>query len=455
MDSVIALIARWESLGRRALPQRYPRGVQLALSVALLLLVGGALLRDLMYLRSVPGMIPIDDVFAYECYARAFWHGTRALADGPLIQYCGDHRWLFWTAPPQAFHTLPREYPAPSLALFSLPLLWPFASYSMTYMVLLAVVVFSVTAYLVVRRLLLCAAAFALYVLVGGWATALARYDLVPGVLVLVALILAERSRYIPAYLMLAAAALLKVYPGFVALVLALQQWGAGGAFPRRAAAVFSLAILAGLLPGALLNPSGFLGPLSYNGIRPPQIESIPGSLLWLSGKIGGDVHVRLTYHSVNVLGTLAGPVSWIATLLFIAGVALVCLRAWRGQDSLGRSFVLVLLVMLSTSKLLSPQYLLWLFPVVAYVEGLRLRWLAVALLTVLIYPYGYGLDLSIVRLPDHPLFMSAILARNAVLVAVTIAYLTVPKQVSTVDQAPAPNRDPRRLQPRHTLVST
>ncbi|MDB5057174.1 MAG: hypothetical protein JWO59_646, partial [Chloroflexi bacterium] len=190
MDSVIALIARWESLGRRALPQRYPRGVQLALSVALLLLVGGALLRDLMYLRSVPGMIPIDDVFAYECYARAFWHGTRALADGPLIQYCGDHRWLFWTAPPQAFHTLPREYPAPSLALFSLPLLWPFASYSMTYMVLLAVVVFSVTAYLVVRRLLLCAAAFALYVLVGGWATALARYDLVPGVLVLAALIL-------------------------------------------------------------------------------------------------------------------------------------------------------------------------------------------------------------------------------------------------------------------------
>jgi hypothetical protein len=258
--------------------------------------------------------------------------------------------------------------------------------------------------------------------------------------LVLVALILAERSRYIPAYLTLAAAALLKVYPGFVAPVLLLHQWRTRGTAPRREAAVFSLAILAGMLPGALLNPSGFVGPLSYNGLRPPQIESVTGSLLWLSEKIGGNAQVRLTYHSLNVLGTTAAAVSWITTALFAAGVILVCLRAWRGQDSLGRSFVLILLVMLCTSKLLSPQYLLWLFPVVAYVEGLRLRWLVVALLTLMIFPYGYGLDLSIVRLPDHPQFMSVILARNAVLVALTIAYLTVPKRISTVDAIHSPD---------------
>jgi hypothetical protein len=85
----------------------------------------------------------------------------------------------------------------------------------------------------------------------------------------------------------------------------------------------------------------------------------------------------------------------------------------------------------LSTSKLLSPQYLLWVFPVVAYVEGLRLRWVLVAVLTLVIFPYGYGLDASLIRLPNHPLFMAAIFARNGILVAVTFAYLAAAEHAS------------------------
>jgi hypothetical protein len=297
-------------------------------------------------------------------------------------------------------------------------------------MVLCAAIVGGVTAYLVARWLLLSAAAFAAYVLVGGWATALARYDLIPGVLVLVALILAQRSRYAPAYVLLAVAALLKVYPGFVALVLAVHQWRASGRPPIREASVFVLVLLVVSLPGAVLNWQGFIAPITYNGPRPPQIESVIGSFLWLSGKIGGQVEVRLTYHSVNVLGNLAGPASWLITALFAGGVILACRRAWRGQDSLERSFVLILLVMLCTSKLLSPQYFLWLFPVVAYVEGLRTRWLLLAGLTFLVYPFGYELDHSLILLPRHPMFMGSILARNCLLVLITVAYLAWQRSV-------------------------
>jgi len=436
MDRLIRLLVWWEGLNRRALPARFPRPLARILGCVLLLGVAGALLRDIVYLRGQPGMIPNDDVFAYQCYARAFWQGPHAIAAAPITHFCADPRWRFWTAPPVAFHTLPREYPAPALAVFSLPLLWPFAPYASTYMVLLGLLILGVTGYFVWRRLLLSAAAFALYVLVGGWATALERFDLVPGMLVVAALILAERSRRMGAYLLLAGAAVLKVYPGFVAAVLATRQWRQDGVLPRRELGAFVLAILAAALPFAILNPRGFLGPLSYDGARPPQIESIPGSLLWLSGKIGVPVQVKLTYHSVNVVGYLAGPVSWIATGLFIAGVILVCRRAWRGTVSLPGSCVLVLLVMLSTSKILSPQYLLWLFPVAAYVEGLRARWLLVAGLTLVIFPYGYRLDLSLVKLPEHPLFMASILARNAVLVALTLAYLLKPERASTADLA-------------------
>jgi hypothetical protein len=133
---------------------------------------------------------------------------------------------------------------------------------------------------------------------------------------------------------------------------------------------------------------------------------------------------VVLSYHSLNVVGSLGGPLAWLATALLAAGLLLVYRRALQGRDALGRSFVLALLVTLCGGKLLSPQYLLWLLPVAAYAEGLRARWLLVSLLTLAIYPNAYTLDISLVRLPNHPLFMLAILGRNAALLGITTLYL-------------------------------
>jgi hypothetical protein len=433
MDRLKALPALWQSADRRALPPACSGRFRLLVSGLVLALAAGLLGRDLVYLRSIPGVIPIDDVFAYECYARAFWRGGQALVDSPHTILCADHRWLFWTAPPRAFHTMPREYPAPALAVFSLPLLWPFAPYDLTYMVLLAALVFGVAVWLARQRLELSCLAFVLSMAIGGWATALARYDLLPGVLVLGALVAAERGRPLVAYLLLVAATLLKIYPGFLIPALALHQWRTEGKAPRRELAIAAIVLVAGFLPGALLNPGGFVGPLHYNALRPPQIESLAGALLWLAGAIAGGVRVRLTYHSVNVIGALAGPVAWLATLGLAAGLLVAYRRAWLGRDGLGRSFMLVLLVTLCGSKLLSPQYLLWLFPLAAYAEGLRLRWLLVAALTLLIYPYGYGLDNSLIRLPTHPLFMGAILARDGLLAAITAFYLAQGAALSPV----------------------
>jgi hypothetical protein len=54
----------------------------------------------------------------------------------------------------------------------------------------------------------------------------------------------------------------------------------------------------------------------------------------------------------------------------------------------------------------------------------LRARWLLVSLLTLAIYPNAYTLDHSLVHLPNHPLFMLAILGRNAALLALVTTYL-------------------------------
>ncbi len=273
-------------INRRCLPDRTPRAVQAALIVVLLGTVGWNLVRDVAYLRTVP----IDDIFAYECYARAFWHGPAAMTDAPHTRQCAAHAFQFWTAPPRAFHTLPREYPAPALAVYTMPLLVPFAPYDVTFMVMMGLLTFGVTAWLAVRRLFLSAVAFALYVLVGGWATALARYDLIPSVLTVVALVLAERRRWNWAYALLAAGTLLKVYPALLVPVLAVQQWRITGEPPWRQIGLYIVVTVGGLLPGALLDPHNFIQPLIVNSVRPPQIESIAGSLLWLSGRLGNTV---------------------------------------------------------------------------------------------------------------------------------------------------------------------
>ncbi|GAC1429451.1 MAG: hypothetical protein NVSMB65_02810 [Chloroflexota bacterium] len=422
----------WARLDRRALPGHAPPTVRWILAVALLLGVCVTLQRDVGYLS---GRF-MDDVFAYECYAEGFWHGQDAVREAPLTRLCDQRRFKFWTAPPRAFHTLPHEYPAPALALFSLVLLVPWVPYKMAFLTMMAGLVVGVTAWLAARGLLLCAAAFALYVLVAGWALALARYDLVPGVLTLGALVLAERRRVTLAYAVLAAATLLKLYPALLVPALAAHEWRVAGTRRWRGPVLFAALVAAGLLPAALLAPASILQPFSYNAVRPPQIESVVGSLLMLGGQAGGPLRPVFTFHSLNMAGPPAPVAAWVATALLLYGLGVAYRRAWQGRDTLGRSFVVVVLVALCGGKVLSPQYLLWLFPLAAYVDGVRLRWALLALLTLAIYPHGYDLTRNLVRLPSYPEFTGAVLLRNTLLVALAV--------LSLAPRPPAPAGLPR-----------
>jgi hypothetical protein len=93
--------ARWERLPRRALARTLPGSARAGLDLLLLAAVSWALVRDVAYLRT----IPIDDVFGYDCYARAFWRGPAAVVDEPRLHLCGNWAFAFWVAPPHTFHT--------------------------------------------------------------------------------------------------------------------------------------------------------------------------------------------------------------------------------------------------------------------------------------------------------------------------------------------------------------
>ena len=401
------------------------------------------------------------DPAKYQCYATAFWHGIPALKTLPgpeiqcrfitqppagitfitndtLIQIMRRYHFPEWLISFIAFqdssqplHALPHEYPLLTLIPFSFGLVTSAHWYQVAFAVAMALLAGVVYWMLRVYRSQKAAIAFALYIVVACWATTTARFDIIPAGFTLGALLLAERRRWRWAYALLAVATMFKFYPiVFVpAFIIAqyrycigfLRQWWKG--FD-----VFVLVCCAITAVSLLLSIEGTLGPLGYFGDRPIQVESTAASILWIGSFFGFPLHYNATYGSLNMLSPLSSTISPIMTLLLILGLVYVYWLQWRGKTSLALSLVLILLVVICTGKVFSPQYLLWIIPFVAYVGEWDKRWLAswtgVGLLTTWIYPYIYTQTTNFLKVPTLPTFNPVIFTRNVCIVALLLVML-------------------------------
>ena len=392
------------------------------------------------------------DPARYQCYALTFWLGSSAVQLLPAGQ-CSFLHISTVTQPP--FHMLPLEYPPLTLALFSLPLLVPLPYYQLIFAVLMAL-----TAVLIYWLLLRhgprgAALAFALYMLIGVLATAEGRFDLVPAALTLLCLIAAERKHWTSAYVALAFGFLLKIYPILLlpALFIAEQQDAQRFYIPPKPLTLRSLPaalwhtlqgiqrwhwkntlIFSGILLAvtaffALFNFQGaVLSQISYFANRPMQVEAIGSMLLWLGTLFGFPVHIEFTYGSVNMVSALGGAVALLFEVLFVLGYMYTLLLQWRGKLDLVQVCIALLLVFIVTGKVFSPQYLIWIMPLLAYSGAFDSLWLVVwgtiSLLTTIIYPYLYTRTLDALQTPYVPGFIQFVAARNAAFVLLTLAYL-------------------------------
>ena len=384
-----------------------------------------ALIANVISLQRIDSL----DVSVYRCYAQGFWQGEQILHQA-ATRDCAP----LWEKPPQRFHALPREYPAASLVIFSLPLLTPWLSYTNGYIAWMAIILLVATGLLAWRGPPEAAIAFPLYALLAGWSFTLERYDLLPGLCVVLAFALTQRERPRAATAVLAVGTLLKLFPVLLLpLLLIACKRGEGGRWRLDLLAIFAAIGLAGSLPVLLVDPSALWAPIHYELSRPLHIESLPGSLLWLTSNAGlgmgpglnGGPYPVFSYNSLNVAG---GAQAFWGGLFALAGVAGVCAaygRFWRGRDSLGRAMILVMLVFIASGKVLSPQYFLWILPLAALVEGIRLRWLALSALVCAIITCYYNLPLS--TLPWSGPFMSVIVIRNLLLIGLIALYLVLP----------------------------
>jgi hypothetical protein len=351
----------------------------------------------------------------------------RQLIDTPTYQRYGDAV-LDGQMPYRDFGL---EYPPGALPAFILPSLAPEEHYRSAFETLM--VVFGLGMVVLVAATLAAGGASNERVLGG---TALAglsplllgtvvqtRYDLWPALLTIGALaaLLAGRDRLGFGVLGLAVAA--KIYPGVlvpIALVYVARRSGARAALIGLG--VFLGVLLAVSLPFLVTAPGALVAGLAGQAGRPLQIESAGSSVLLVADQLGAYEPTVVSSHgSQNLTGGTADVLAGLQTALQIVGVLgiWVLFATRRGWDEeLVAASAAAVAAFAVLGKVLSPQFLVWLVPLVPLVAG-RIGLLASAtfvtalVLTHAYFPQRYW---NLVAAESGPVWLLA--ARNAVFLA-------------------------------------
>jgi Glycosyltransferase family 87 len=253
----------------------------------------------------------------------------------------------------------------------------------------------------------------------------LTRFDLYAVAVTLAAIcaILHRRRTLGPVLLGLAIAT--KIYPAVVLPLLAGKAWKRDG----RSAAIRETGLAVGVvvavyLPFALVAPGGVVTSVWRQLGRPLQIESLGSAvLLALHHAAGMPLGWASGSGSQNLTGTVSSVASAVTTIAGVAALALVWMRYWGGDTESGARFVryaaAATVAFVCFGKVLSPQFLVWLLPIVVLVQGVRgaiatILLLSACLLTRTWFPHSYW---ALVKEFD-PTASWLVLVRDVVLVA-------------------------------------
>ena len=255
----------------------------------------------------------------------------------------------------------------------------------------------------------------------------LTRFDLYPAALVLAALAALVHERDRLGFGLLGAAVAVKLYPAVLVPVALAYVWRRRG----RREALISLAVGAAVvalvfLPFLVVAPDGVAHSLGRQLSRPLQLESL-GSALFLAAHhlLGLDVEMRSGHGSQNLHATGTGVAAVLLSLVQIGVLAWIWLRRPGSKEDLIRWSAAALVAFVALGKVLSPQFLIWIAPVVPLVAGRRGLQASVLLAAALVttqlwFPSRYwDLARELDGLPS-----SLVLVRDLLLVAVLVVLI-------------------------------
>lgn len=230
------------------------------------------------------------------------------------------------------------------------------------------------------------------------------RLDLLPAVALLVALERAHARRWTAGGVWLGLGAAAKLVPGLFLPVVAV----AAGRRRWRLLAGAAIGGAMAWLPYAADTSQLWHDVVGYHAARGVHLESLWGSLLNLARLRGAPVTLLYEHGAFGITGTGAGLMVGVSAAL-VAGVVVASGavatvrwrgRPWRARVELAVAVTATMALLLVTTRVFSPQFVVWLLAAAAaaltVTPGLW-RWLlpalaAVVVLTVLEYPLGFDL---------------------------------------------------------------
>lgn len=294
----------------------------------------------------------------------------------------------------------------------------------------------------------------------------LTRLDIFPGLLVaaFAALLLAgtERTRWPrAATVLLAAATMIKLWPGVLGAAL-VAGWRRSGTWSRVTWFFGSLVALCGVV-GVTVGVDRLISPLTYQGDRGLQVESVAATPWVAAAAVHGLISGNSTDNPWSVSYAtsqsyeISGPgvaATLVVTTVLTAAVIVLALGwaamrlsrdDWSPRQAVVFSMMLIMLIIV-TNKVFSPQYLVWIAPVAAVALLVSRQRIAItvtvqilvaAALTTLVYPVFYD---WLISNPPYLIAAGALVLRNIVVVALAV---TCTRWAFSAVGTPRRRRDP------------
>src|SRR6266508_2180056 len=234
------------------------------------------------------------------------------------------------------------------------------------------------------------------------------RFDLIPAVCVLLAAALAAEGRAGPSAAALGYGAAAKLFPAVLAPLLVLGLMPTQGWWRplRRTVPGFLLGFGLTVVPALVVSATGTLDSLLYHVRRGVQIESVPANLIDLAHvAFGLQARTVHGFGAFDLDSSVSGAMKLAptaATAATLAGAAWMVY--WRSRRSGGLQpgdwaavFAIGVFAFVLPTRVLSPQYLVWLVAPVAGLAGHRLGRRALwalasaAVLSQVEFPFRYS----------------------------------------------------------------
>ena len=309
------------------------------------------------------------------------WLERNSLSDVPLYQhYAGLIR-----SGQVPYRDFAVEYPPAALPVFLAPAYLPW-TYSTSFAVVMGVCAAATLAVAgtTVRLVGADAVRIAAALLVIGISPLVlgslfdTRFDLWPALLALGGVAFAVRGRPLAAGALLGLAFAAKLWPIVLAPIALAYLWRrqGRGAAVAGAASLVAVAALC-FVPFAAVSPDGVRHSLTGQLDRPLQVESLGSAFLIAVEHLGGPAEPTVTSHgSQGLSGSVPDDVATASTAVEIAALVAIWIAFARVRRPTGETVLLAsaaaVTALVAFGRVFSPQFLIWLVPLVPLVRGRR-----------------------------------------------------------------------------------